>query len=328
MEKRSQWGPEVKVGVFVLLALVILAYMSLKVGQVSLMGWRAGATVSARFDSAAGLTPNGRVEIAGVEVGRIKDITLTDHKALVEMILKPGIALRQDARASVRTKGMLGEKYVELTPGSPGAPPLPSGGLITDTKSALEFDQVLDKVPQLVDDLRPILNDVRQVSRSLQQVIGTAEGENSLKEMLANFNQASKSLSSLARGLEKGEGTLGKLLKDDRLYRDVQGTVTQIQTAARHLTDFTSGLSRGEGTLGKLAKDDTLYRQAKDAVASLNRIATKIDQAEGTLGKLVNDKSLYDDAKKAMKNVNQAMEGVKEQTPITVMGTIGSTILR
>ncbi len=328
MQAGTKWGPEAKVGIFVLAALAILAYMSLQVGQFALVSWRAGNTALARFDSAAGLATNGRVEIAGVEVGRIKNISLVDHQAQVEILLQPGISLRQDARAAVRTKGMLGEKYIELHPGAPPAPPLASGGLITDTKSAMEFDQVLDKVPQLVDDLRPILQDIRQVSQSLQRVIGTAEGESSLKEMLANFNQASKSLSSLARGLEKGEGTLGKLLKDDRLYREVQGTVTEIQTAARHLTSFTAGLAKGEGTLGKLAKDDGLYQQAKEAVASLNRIARKIDQAEGTLGQLVNDKSLYDDAKKAVKNVNQAMEGIKEQTPITVMGTIGSTILR
>jgi phospholipid/cholesterol/gamma-HCH transport system substrate-binding protein len=244
------------------------------------------------------------------------------------MLLRPGLDLRQDAQALVRTKGMLGEKYIELQPGTPTAPPLPEGGSIAQTKSAREFDQVLDKIPQLVDDLRPILSDVRQVSQTLQRVIGTAEGEANLKDMLANFNKASKSLSSLAQGLERGEGTLGKLLKDERLYQQVQGAVTQVQTAARHLSSFTEGLSRGEGTLGKLAKDEQLYTQAKEAVASLNRIAKKIDQAEGTLGKLVNDPSLYQDAKKAVKNVNQAMEGVKEQTPITVLGTIGSTILR
>ena len=63
-------------------------------------------------------------------------------------------------------------------------------------------------------------------------------------------------------------------------------------------------------------------------ITRLNRVAQKIDQADGTLGKLVNDKSLYDEAKKAMKNVNQAAEGIKEQTPVSMIGVIGSTLVR
>jgi phospholipid/cholesterol/gamma-HCH transport system substrate-binding protein len=326
--KRNLLGSEFKVGLFVLAALLVLAYMSLKVGQFSLGVWGEGVKILASFQSASGLAQNGRVEIAGVEVGRIKEIRLRGEQAQVEMTIQPAINLRQDAQALVRSKGMLGEKYIELLPGSAAAPSLPPGGLISDTKSAVEFDQVLSKVPRLVDDLRPILEDVRNISQSLRNVIGTAEGESSLKEMLANFNKASKSLSHLAQGLEKGEGTLGKLLKDDQLYRELRLTVQDIQGSVRHLNTFSERLSRGEGTLGKLAKDDSLYQQAQQALTRLNSIAQKIDKAEGTLGKLVNDKSLYTDAQKAIKNVNQAMEGVKEQTPITVLGTIGSTVLK
>jgi phospholipid/cholesterol/gamma-HCH transport system substrate-binding protein len=79
--------------------------------------------------------------------------------------------------------------------------------------------------------------------------------------------------------------------------------------------------------LGKLARNKSMFVQLQQAVAHLNSVAKKIDQSQGTLGKLVNDKSLYNNANKAVKNVNQAMEGIKEQTPITVMGTIASTVL-
>lgn len=321
MKTKNTWSPEIKVGIFVLLALLLLAYMSLRVGRFATVGWREGVTHYARFTSVSGLAINGRVELAGVEVGRIKDITLTDHQAQVELILRPGLGLRQDARASVRTKGMLGEKYLELEPGTPTAPPLAPGGVITDTQPAIEFDQVLREIPGLLEDVQPILADVRAISRSLQRVIGTAAGEASLKETLANFQRASRSLSHLAQGLERGEGTLGKLLKDDRLYQEIQATV-------RNLDQFAARLARSEGTLGKLANDDALYLKAQQAIDRLDRIAQKIDQGQGTLGKLVNDKSLYEDTHKAIKNVNQAMEGIKEQTPITVLGTIGATVLR
>ncbi|AEB08750.1 MlaD family protein [Desulfobacca acetoxidans] len=328
MNRAKSWGVEAKVGVFVLAALLLLGYMSLRVGKFSFVTWGEQFPLQARFTSVSGLAENGRVEIAGVEVGRIKAIHLSDGRALVDLLLRPGLDLRQDAQARIRTKGMLGEKYIELELGSPDNPALPAGGVISRTESAVEFDQLLSKVPALLDDFRPILNDVRAVSQTLQRVIGTTEGETSLKEILENFNQASKSLSQVARGLERGEGTLGKLLKDDGLYREVQGVVREVQSAAKNLTAFSDKLARGDGTIAKLVNDKGLYEQANQAITRLNRVAHKIDAAEGTLGKLVNDKSLYDDAKKAVKNVNQAMEGIKEQSPVTMMGVVGSTVLR
>ncbi|OPX19481.1 MAG: hypothetical protein BZ151_09030 [Desulfobacca sp. 4484_104] len=328
MKAKSTWGPEVKVGIFVLVALLLLAYMSLKVGRFATIGWRAGKTYYAPFASVSGLVLNGQVEVAGVEVGRIKDITLKDHQAQVELLLQPDLELRQDAQATIRTKGMLGEKFIELHPGTAAAAPLEAGGTITDTQSAVEFDEVLRRVPSVLKDIQPILSDVRAISQSLQRVIGTAEGEASLKEMLDNFQAASKSLSQIAKDLEQGRGTLGKLLKEDQLYRQVQGTMTELESAIANLNRFSTRLAQGQGTLGKLANDDRLYDQAQQAINRLNRVAQKIDHGEGTLGKLVNDQSLYDETQKAVKNVNQAMEGIKEQTPITVLGTIGATVLR
>jgi phospholipid/cholesterol/gamma-HCH transport system substrate-binding protein len=329
------WGTEAKVGIFVLVALLLLGYMSLRVGKFSFLTWQDMFPAKAKFTSVSGLAQNGRVEIAGVEVGRIKDIHLANGQAVVDLMLNPGLNLRQDAEAKIRTKGMLGEKYIDLELGNPASPLLPPGGMITKTESAMEFDQVMAKVPALLDDFRPllqdfrpILDDVKSVTGTLQKVIGTKEGENNLKEMMENFNAASKSMSRVAKNLERGEGTLGKLLKDDGLYREVQGVVREVRGAVNNLTTFSEKLTKGEGTIAKLANDKGMYEQAQQAITRLNRVAKKIDEAEGTLGKLVNDKTLYDDAKKAMKNVNQAAEGIKEQTPVTMIGVIGSTLIR
>jgi phospholipid/cholesterol/gamma-HCH transport system substrate-binding protein len=335
MDGKKGWVTEVKVGVFVLAALLLLGYMSLRVGRFTFLTSEHTFPAQAKFTSVSGLTENGRVEIAGVEVGRIHKIHLVDGQAVVDLMLRPGLNLRQDAGARIRTKGMLGEKYIDLDLGNLVTPPLPPGGTITKTESAVEFDQLLSKVPALLDDFRPILNDfrpilndIKAVSGSLQKVLGTQEGENNLKAMLTNFSETSKTLNRVAKNLERGEGSLGKLLKDDGIYREVQGAVKEIRVAVNNLSAFSEKLTKGEGTIAKLANDKGLFEQAQQAVARLNRVAKKIDEADGTLGKLVNDKSLYDDAKKALKNVNQAAEGIKEQTPVTMIGVIGSTLVR
>ncbi len=328
MNAKKGWGTEAKVGIFVLAALLLLGYMSLRVGKFSFLASRDTFPLKARFTSASGLAENGRVEIAGVEVGRIKDIQLVNGQAVVGLMLQPGLNLHEDASARVRTKGMLGEKYIELDQGNLAAPLLPPGSTLSKTESAVEFDQILAKVPALLDDFRPILDDVKSVTTTLQKVIGSQEGENNLKAMIENFTETSKTLNKVAKNLADGQGTLGKLLKDDGLYREVQGVVREVRVSVNNLTAFSEKLTKGEGTIAKLANDKGLYEQAQQAITRLNSVAKKIDQAEGTLGKLINDKSLYDEAKKAMKNVNQAAEGIKEQTPVTMIGVIGSTLVR
>jgi phospholipid/cholesterol/gamma-HCH transport system substrate-binding protein len=327
MSPATKWGPEAKVGIFVLLALLLLAYMSLKLGGFSIFGAK-GVKEYARFKSVSGLPENSMVEMAGVRVGRVAAIKLSDHHAEIEMLLRPGLDLHEDAKVAIRTRGLVGEKYISLEPGSPSAPPLPPGATITHTESPVAIEEMLAKISPLLEELRPILADVQSVTHSLHVVLGTKEGTASLKNILANIDHTSKNLFTLTSGLEQGKGTLGKLLKDEGLYREVKGTVGELKTSVGNLSGFTGRLAKGEGTLGKLSSDKGIFQQLQQAVAHLNNVAKKIDTAQGTLGKLVNDKSLYDDAQKAVKNVNQAMEGIKEQTPITVMGTIASTVIR
>ena len=112
---------EAKVGLFVLVGLIILGYMSVQVGKQS-FGLKKGYTVDVVFDNAAGLDRDASVQIAGVEVGRVESIHLQDGKALVRLRIVPNVKLEKDTIASVKTHGILGDKYVELYPEATGRP--------------------------------------------------------------------------------------------------------------------------------------------------------------------------------------------------------------
>ncbi|MEK7243272.1 MAG: MlaD family protein, partial [Thermodesulfobacteriota bacterium] len=111
---------EAKVGLFVLVGLIILGYMSVQIGKQTL-GLKKGYTLEVFFDNAAGLDRDASVQIAGVEVGRVESIQLQAGKALVRLRITPGVKLEKDAIAAIKTHGILGEKYVELHPGTRGA---------------------------------------------------------------------------------------------------------------------------------------------------------------------------------------------------------------
>jgi phospholipid/cholesterol/gamma-HCH transport system substrate-binding protein len=104
------------VGVFVLIGLIALGWMSVKLGRVDLLGNR-GYVVSADFPTVGGLKAGSTIEIAGVEVGRVDRIVLQDYQAHVVMVIQPGVKLQDDSIASIKTKGLIGERYVRISPG-------------------------------------------------------------------------------------------------------------------------------------------------------------------------------------------------------------------
>jgi phospholipid/cholesterol/gamma-HCH transport system substrate-binding protein len=134
---------ELIVGVFVALGIASLAYLSIKVARQDFFH-SAGYVVQARFSNASGLRAGSPVMIAGVEVGRVKRITLQDYEAKVDLSIRPDIVLQKDVIASVKTKGLIGEKYVELTPGA-DEERIPPGGLIRDTEPAMDMEGLISK---------------------------------------------------------------------------------------------------------------------------------------------------------------------------------------
>jgi len=134
---------EFAVGVFVLVGLISLGYLSIKLGKLEVLGGQA-YELQAEFDSASGLKPGASVEIAGVEIGRVKTINLRGDRAAVSLAIWKGERLYSDAIASIKTRGIIGEKFVALSPGAAGEV-LKSGGTIRDTESGLDLEQVISQ---------------------------------------------------------------------------------------------------------------------------------------------------------------------------------------
>ena len=136
---------ELTVGVFVLVGLIAVAYLALKIGAGSLVGAET-YSVRARFTNSGGLNPGSNVLIAGVPVGRVGAITLNpaDFSALVELKLNKALKLPADTIASIKTTGLIGDKYVGLAPGS-DSDSLAPGATITETESAVDIESLISR---------------------------------------------------------------------------------------------------------------------------------------------------------------------------------------
>lgn len=136
---------ELSVGIFVLAGLLAVAYLTVKLGKLDFLSDNT-YLVKARFQSVSGLKPDARVEVAGVNVGRVESIHLDQQTmaAIVDMKIRQGLKLSSDTIASVRTSGLIGDKFVKLSPG--GMPTdLEPGETITDTESPLDIEDMVAK---------------------------------------------------------------------------------------------------------------------------------------------------------------------------------------
>lgn len=135
---------ELAVGFFLLIGIISLAYISVKLGKLEVLGG-SYYTVYAEFEKAGGIKPGAVVEIAGVEVGKVKSLRLDkNYQAFVEIAINTNIKIQEDAIASVKTKGLIGEKYIQITPGGSDKI-ISSGGKIRETESVIDIEELISK---------------------------------------------------------------------------------------------------------------------------------------------------------------------------------------
>ena len=132
---------ELAVGIFLLMGILSIGYLSIKLGKLDVMGGR-GLAIYAEFEKVGGIKPGAVIEIAGVEVGSIKSIRLNNNLALIEFALDDTVKIHDDAIASIKTKGLIGEKYIQITPGG-SEKILQTGGKLRETESAVDMEELI-----------------------------------------------------------------------------------------------------------------------------------------------------------------------------------------
>jgi len=309
MNNKNIVSSQFKVGILVLIGILILFYMSFRIGKFGVFR-ETGYDIIVLLDSANGLDTKSPVQIAGVEVGKVKSITLDGFKAMTTLTIKKGVRIPMDSKVAIKTQGMLGEKYIEIIPGKE-TQMLASGESIKEVLSTANLDEIFDNINVAAKNFGETMGDFKGL-------IGDTEKEN-IKKSLANINRLADSAARLMSEVEEGKGTLGLLVKDDTLYKDAKDTMASLKS-------ISSDIEQGKGTLGKLAKDDTIYNEAKETINNIKEITEGIKQGEGTLGKLAKDDSLYTEGEKTMKKLQKGAEGLQEMTPITILGTILGTL--
>ncbi|MBI3397832.1 MAG: MCE family protein [Deltaproteobacteria bacterium] len=316
-----KFSPEAKVGIFVLIGIILLVYMSLRVGGIQ-FGRPEGYEIYIRFDSVAGLDRDASVRVAGVEVGRVKDIALQNNKAKVVLRIHPDVKIGKDFTAVLKTKGLLGERYVELIPGSPNAASIEIGGELTRINTYTDMDK-------LITILSDVAIDIKKVSGSLANVLGGKEGEANLRNIVTNIEDITERLDNIVRANDEKFGRMmtnfeafSGVLKEkgpeiadglkavtDNLNQIIAENRGTIKEGFGNLKEATTKLGETMDTINRLAKN--VEPKIDDSINSINSVVKKIDKGEGTLGKLVNDATIHDNFNKTLTGINSYLGRVE-----------------
>jgi phospholipid/cholesterol/gamma-HCH transport system substrate-binding protein len=325
----SNFSAEAKVGVFVIIGLVIFGYMSMKVGNLTL-STEKGYDIEVVFDSATGLAKDVSVEIAGVQVGKVQSISLKNGKALVVLRMNPGLIIRKDDIAIIRTRGILGDKYVEIKPGIMTSPPISPGERITLTAPITDMDVLMNTLGEVAVDIKALTN-------SLSNVIGTERGEADLREIVQNIREVVVALNQTVQNnkedfdkivdnLTTFTGTLediGTNYKEDigTIIRGAKSVTETMEPLVKNLTEISNKINQGQGSIGRLINEDDAIENLNQSLASLREITDRIKNGEGTLGQLI----AKDDS---IQNLNKTLASLSDITDTINRGegTIGRLV--
>jgi len=295
---------ETAVGFFILISVAVFFYMSYQVGSFRLDRIKYN-TYSVYFNDISGLSKKSDVKIAGVKVGWVDAVDLINDGQQVKatVLIDKKYQLYSDAHAVVRQEGLLGSKYLELTPGDPLLSVLPTGSMLTrPSVGPIAVDELLRQ-------FKDIAANVESITGSMRGAIGGPEGEEKLRSLVSNMQQAVEKFSSFAQTVDRitanNEGNIDSIMGDLRLVlqdlrneiprlssnlqqnfekisatldRDFNRMATQLEAVGAPVRDVVVKINEGQGIIGQLINDEAAARDVRVAINSLKTYFDKVNK--------------------------------------------------
>ncbi len=294
---------EIKIGIFVTIALLIVATFIFVVGDLGVLFRRPGYSIFVSYDSATGLEKRGVVRMAGVKVGYVKDISLKGRRAEVELVINYGVSIPVGSEATMASVGLLGEKHIEILP-SEEEEFLKAGDAISGVPP-VSFDQMGTTLLAIGDEFKGI-------AQIISEMIGGEESRNNFRDTLKNLASFSEELNDFL-STNKEEVRKG-LQNSQEAAQTFEQSVDQISTNLNELISILKEAvekSREEIKVN-MESIKELIKNIEKSLKLLNESLEKINKGEGTLGKLIHKPDLYERAEGAMDDLESIINPISE----------------
>ena len=273
-----------KVGLFVLICMGIVAAMSFQVNNDPSITGKT-KTYDAIIPNASGVVKNSNVKMAGIPVGIIKELRLEDGKARVIMVIQGALKVGQDATIEVKPNGILGDKYLEINPGSPESEAIADGGRITNVIDRGSFDAVLNQVGKIAQDVGDVTEALKKATT------GKGDPDSPVGRILLNIEKVTGDLKDIANN-KKGK---------------IESTIDNIHEISQSLNEFINDDS-DDGFKTNWKKMAKSLARVDSILKNVDEITGKINSGKGTIGKLVNDEETVEELNHAIAGVNNMLD--------------------
>jgi len=307
-----------------------------------------GFELKARFRSVEGLQEGSQVQVAGIKVGAVKDITFDPEtgKALITMDIRKDYenSITEGSRVMLKTRGLLGDKYVVISPGKPNQRKYKSGEEITLVSEAADTEHIMETVGVASQDIQVLARTAREefvdrkgAAKVSETISDSGQFFKDMRELVSNnkqrMNDTLKRLDKtsenveeiVARNKEKLNLTVDKM---ESFSRGINQTGDKLKKLAGDWDSLTLEVKSGKGTLGKLITEEGLHRDAQALVRDLRQVTNQVQSGQGTIGRLINDPEMYYEARRAVRNMNKTAEDVSEATPVSTLAIILGSVFR
>jgi phospholipid/cholesterol/gamma-HCH transport system substrate-binding protein len=321
---------KLRVGVFVLLGLAVLAFLILN-SSGDFNPFEKKMHLKARFAAADGLREGSEVQLAGVRIGKVETVTLLppdspeDFKVEAVMVIGEELngspiteRIRTDSNAQlIATSLLANDKIINISPGSSKGSPVSENDIL-ESRVAISINQLtqtgndlLEQINKLAVPANEILNKANQGEGTIGRIVNDESLYRNLDATVAETKLTVTKLQTTLDKVNSGQGSAGKLLNDPALYDSLNKTVAQLES-------ISNDIKSGRGTVGKFVTDDALYNETRAAIIDLRTSAAKINTiaddfkiissdlsaGRGTFGKFLKDEQLYNDAKDTLARFN------------------------
>ena len=317
--KRSNFVTrQVRVIALAVVGLLLLAYAAYRVGKIFDV-FSSRYEVVTLVPSVLGLREGAPVTLAGQRIGQVKEIAfipvgekIGDNNLRLTLALAREVQqqVRGDSRAYLRTQGLLGDKFVDISPGSPGAAVVLEGDTLIAGES-LDFEQFLAQAATALDEANLIVGELHNITRGIARGEGTVGALLNDEALYGRMLAATGQLQSTLHTINSADGTLGRLIRDPALYVRMDAAIARVEELGAALVD-------GDGSFARLLRSDTLYRalagaaaSAEGAMGGVQSVVAQLDQGEGTLQKLMKDPLLYESFLKAVIDLQALINDVR-----------------
>jgi len=300
---------EFKVGLLITAGLAVALVAVLSVGE------RQGLLkqryyLNARFDDVSGLQEVAPVRVSGFQVGVVKSIALVEVggrqkvevRLRIEKQAQPRI--RQGSKTKISSMGLLGDKLVEIVPASIDHPMMENGEELS-TIAVMAPEEIMGRVAEISDTLNSTAISLNVIMKKIEKGTGTLGKMIDDPRLYTNLDSVMVSMNHLILLIKSSKGTIGKLMNDPAMYNNLNQTMSNINT-------ISDSLKRGQGTLGRLIREPELFNTLDSTSQRLSVILNRMEKGEGNLGKLSKDEDLYKNLKESSEELNQLIKDIKK----------------